>query len=171
MFAASALATIVVGRLIAGFGVGFVSAIIILYMVRSAPRALSPCLLVGADFFPSAIVLSPFSYSSAPRLVSSSAAPYTQSEICPKKVRGALVSGYRESPRIGNQKKRSNNTDLVSRRTAEFCITIGLMLGSIVDNYTQKRTDSGAYRIPIGIQVRPPKFPSLLLSMLIGVLL
>ncbi|GAA5963436.1 hypothetical protein JCM8115_001227 [Rhodotorula mucilaginosa] len=82
MFAASALATIVVGRLIAGFGVGFVSAIIILYM----------------------------------------------SEICPKKVRGALVSGY------------------------QFCITIGLMLGSIVDNYTQKRTDSGAYRIPIGIQ-------------------
>ncbi|GAA5991935.1 hypothetical protein JCM10908_002277 [Rhodotorula pacifica] len=82
MFAASALATIVVGRLIAGFGVGFVSAIIILYM----------------------------------------------SEICPKKVRGALVSGY------------------------QFCITIGLMLGSIVDNYTQKRNDSGAYRIPIGIQ-------------------
>ncbi|KAJ8293283.1 Glutaryl-CoA dehydrogenase, mitochondrial [Rhodotorula toruloides] len=62
MFAASALATIVVGRLIAGFGVGFVSAIIILYM----------------------------------------------SEICPRKVRGALVSGY--------------------------------------------QSDSGSYRIPIGLQ-------------------
>lgn len=31
MFAASALATIVIGRLVAGVGVGFVSAIIILY--------------------------------------------------------------------------------------------------------------------------------------------
>ncbi|BGP33023.1 hypothetical protein JCM10296v2_004812 [Rhodotorula toruloides] len=82
MFAASALATIVVGRLVAGFGVGFVSAIIILYM----------------------------------------------SEICPRKVRGALVSGY------------------------QFCITIGIMLASIVTNYTQNRPDSGSYRIPIGLQ-------------------
>lgn len=31
MFAASALATFVVGRLLAGFGVGFVTAVIILY--------------------------------------------------------------------------------------------------------------------------------------------
>ena len=46
--ASSGLALIVVGRLIAGIGVGFVSAIIIVYM----------------------------------------------SEICPRKVRGALVSGY-----------------------------------------------------------------------------
>ncbi|GAA6058988.1 hypothetical protein JCM10212_001698 [Sporobolomyces blumeae] len=82
MFAASGLAVIVIGRLIAGFGVGFVSAIIILYM----------------------------------------------SEICPRKVRGALVSGY------------------------QFCITIGIMLASIVCNFTQDRNDSGAYRIPIGIQ-------------------
>lgn len=52
MFAASALATIVVGRLLAGFGVGFVSAIIILYM----------------------------------------------SEICPRKIRGAIVSGYQVRP-------------------------------------------------------------------------
>jgi hypothetical protein len=48
MFAASALATIVVGRLIAGFGVGFVSAIIILYMVRSVSRDFVS--LVSADF-------------------------------------------------------------------------------------------------------------------------
>ncbi|KWU42346.1 MFS transporter [Rhodotorula sp. JG-1b] len=82
MFAASALATIVVGRLVAGFGVGFVSAIIILYM----------------------------------------------SEIAPKKVRGAIVAGY------------------------QFCITIGIMLGAIVNNYTQDRDDSGSYRIPIGVQ-------------------
>ncbi|GJN90476.1 hypothetical protein Rhopal_003487-T1 [Rhodotorula paludigena] len=77
MFAASALATIVVGRVVAGLGVGFVSAIIILYM----------------------------------------------SEICPRKIRGALVSGY------------------------QFCITIGIMLASIINNFTQ-----GIYRIPIGIQ-------------------
>jgi sugar porter (SP) family MFS transporter len=82
MFAASGLATIVVGRVVAGLGVGFVSAIIILYM----------------------------------------------SEICPRKVRGTLVSGY------------------------QFCITIGLMLAAIVVNSTQNRTDDSAYRIPIGIQ-------------------
>ncbi|TNY17745.1 putative glucose transporter rco-3 [Rhodotorula diobovata] len=82
MFAASALATIVVGRLLAGFGVGFVSAIIILYM----------------------------------------------SEICPRKIRGAIVSGY------------------------QFCITIGLMLAAIINNFTQDINSSASYRIPIGIQ-------------------
>jgi sugar porter (SP) family MFS transporter len=82
MFAASGLATIVVGRIVAGVGVGFVSAIIILYM----------------------------------------------SEICPRKVRGALVSGY------------------------QFCITIGIMVASIVVNFTKDRTDDSSYRIPIGLQ-------------------
>jgi sugar porter (SP) family MFS transporter len=82
MFAAEGLAVIVVGRIVAGVGVGFVSAIIILYM----------------------------------------------SEICPRKIRGALVSGY------------------------QFCITIGIMLAAIVVNFTKDRADSGAYRIPIGIQ-------------------
>ncbi|KAJ9110279.1 hypothetical protein QFC19_001682 [Naganishia cerealis] len=82
MFAADGLALIVVGRVIAGLGVGFVSAIIILYM----------------------------------------------SEICPRKIRGALVSGY------------------------QFAITIGLMLAAIVVNFTKDRTDSGQYRIPIGVQ-------------------
>lgn len=71
------------GRLIAGFGVGFVSAIIILYM----------------------------------------------SEIAPRKVRGALVSGY------------------------QFCITLGLLLASCVDYGTQNRRDTGSYRIPIAIQM------------------
>merc|ERR1712111_322907 len=80
--ATNGLGLIVAGRLVAGVGVGFVSAIIILYM----------------------------------------------SEICPKKVRGALVSGY------------------------QFCITIGIMLASIVCNYTQNNPDASAYRIPIGIQ-------------------
>ncbi|KAF8549115.1 general substrate transporter [Imleria badia] len=80
--AASGLALIVVGRLIAGVGVGFVSAIIILYM----------------------------------------------SEICPRKVRGALVSGY------------------------QFCITIGLLLAACVTYATESRTDTGSYRIPISIQ-------------------
>ncbi|MCJ1407971.1 hypothetical protein MMC19_002043 [Ptychographa xylographoides] len=76
------LGLMVAGRLIAGFGVGFVSAIIILYM----------------------------------------------SEIAPRKVRGAIVSGY------------------------QFCITIGLLLASCVDYATQNRDDTGSYRIPIGIQ-------------------
>ncbi|KAF2403375.1 sugar transporter family protein [Trichodelitschia bisporula] len=74
---------LVAGRLVAGFGVGFVSAIIILYM----------------------------------------------SEIAPKKVRGAIVSGY------------------------QFCITIGLLLASCVDYGTQNRTDTGSYRIPIALQM------------------
>ncbi|KAH7115388.1 general substrate transporter [Dactylonectria estremocensis] len=77
-----ALAAIVVGRLIAGVGVGFESAIVILYM----------------------------------------------SEICPRKVRGALVAGY------------------------QFCITIGLLLAAVVVYATQDRDDASSYRIPIGIQ-------------------
>jgi len=74
---------LVPGRLIAGFGVGFVSAIIILYM----------------------------------------------SEISPRKVRGALVSGY------------------------QFCITLGILLASCVDYGTQNRRNTGSYRIPIAIQM------------------
>lgn len=81
--ASSSLGLLVAGRLVAGFGVGFVSAIIILYM----------------------------------------------SEIAPRKVRGAIVSGY------------------------QFCITIGLMLASCVDYGTQNRTESGSYRIPIALQM------------------
>ncbi|KAK1776641.1 general substrate transporter [Copromyces sp. CBS 386.78] len=81
--ATQGLGLIVAGRLVAGFGVGFVSAIIILYM----------------------------------------------SEIAPRKVRGALVSGY------------------------QFCICLGLLLASCVDYGTQDRTDSGSYRIPIGLQI------------------
>ncbi|KAK3944411.1 MFS monosaccharide transporter [Diplogelasinospora grovesii] len=76
------LGAIVAGRLIAGIGVGFESAIVILYM----------------------------------------------SEICPRKVRGALVAGY------------------------QFCITIGIMLASCVVYATEGRSDTGAYRIPIAIQ-------------------
>ncbi|KAK9465654.1 general substrate transporter [Lipomyces arxii] len=81
--ASTALGLLVAGRLIAGFGVGFVSAIIILYMA----------------------------------------------EISPRKVRGALVSGY------------------------QFCVTIGLLLASCVDYGTQNRTDTGSYRIPIALQM------------------
>jgi sugar porter (SP) family MFS transporter len=81
--ASTALGLLVAGRLVAGFGVGFVSAIIILYM----------------------------------------------SEIAPKKVRGAIVSGY------------------------QFCITIGIFLASCVDYGTQNRLDTGSYRIPIAIQM------------------
>ncbi|KAJ5263370.1 hypothetical protein N7478_010975 [Penicillium angulare] len=81
--ASSAVGLLVAGRLIAGFGVGFVSAVIILYM----------------------------------------------SEIAPRKVRGAIVSGY------------------------QFCITIGLMLATCVDYATEHRADSGSYRIPVALQM------------------
>jgi len=78
----SPLGAIVAGRIIAGVGVGFESAIVILYM----------------------------------------------SEICPKKVRGALVAGY------------------------QFCITIGILLASCVVYATKDRNDTGSYRIPVAIQ-------------------
>ena len=70
------------GRLIAGLGVGFISAIIILYM----------------------------------------------SEIAPRKIRGALVSGY------------------------QFCITLGILLAACVVYVTQWNRDSTSYRIPIALQ-------------------
>ncbi|KAF4972132.1 hypothetical protein FZEAL_9664 [Fusarium zealandicum] len=76
------LGCLVAGRLIAGFGVGFESAIVILYM----------------------------------------------SEICPRKVRGALVAGY------------------------QFCITIGLLLAACIVYATQDFYDTRSYRIPIAIQ-------------------
>lgn len=81
--ASHGLGLLVAGRLIAGFGVGFVSAIIILYM----------------------------------------------SEIAPRKVRGAIVSGY------------------------QFCITIGLLLAACVTYGTQNYETSASYRIPIAIQM------------------
>ncbi|KAI5286559.1 hypothetical protein KEM55_000266, partial [Ascosphaera atra] len=76
------LACIVAGRVIAGVGVGFESAIVILYM----------------------------------------------SEICPKKIRGALVAGY------------------------QFCITIGLLLASCICYGTERISNTTSYRIPIAIQ-------------------
>ncbi|KAF9423328.1 hypothetical protein BGZ76_003667 [Entomortierella beljakovae] len=81
--ASAGLALLVVGRAVAGLGVGFVSAIIILYM----------------------------------------------SEIAPKKVRGAIVSGY------------------------QFCITIGLLLAACVTYGTENMQNSSSYRIPIGLQM------------------
>ncbi|KAF2274055.1 general substrate transporter [Westerdykella ornata] len=80
--ASTTVALLVPGRLIAGIGVGFVSATIILYM----------------------------------------------SEVAPKAVRGAIVSGY------------------------QFFITVGLLLAAVVDQATQNRMDSGSYRIPMAIQ-------------------
>ncbi|KAG6006527.1 hypothetical protein E4U21_006981 [Claviceps maximensis] len=78
----NALGPIVAGRVIAGLGVGFESAVVILYM----------------------------------------------SEICPRKVRGALVAGY------------------------QFCITLGLLLASVVVYVTKDINNTGAYRIPIAAQ-------------------
>jgi len=83
--ASTSIGLLAPGRLIAGFGVGFVSAIIILYM----------------------------------------------SEIAPRKVRGAIVSGY------------------------QFCITLGLMIASCVTYATENRLDTGSYRIPMAIQYLP----------------
>lgn len=80
--AATAYGLLIAGRLIAGFGVGYVSAIIILYM----------------------------------------------SEIAPRKVRGAIVSGY------------------------QFCITIGLLLSSCTVYATQNELTTKSYRVPIAIQ-------------------
>lgn len=80
--ASTTVALLVPGRLIAGFGVGFVSAIIILYM----------------------------------------------SEVAPKAVRGAIVSGY------------------------QFFITVGLLLASVVDQGTHNIMNTGSYRIPMSIQ-------------------
>ena len=82
MASTNQVALFVFGRLIAGFGIGFISSVIILYM----------------------------------------------SEIAPRKVRGALVSGY------------------------QFCITLGILLANCVDYSTQDRNDTGSYRIPIAIQ-------------------
>jgi MFS transporter, SP family, sugar:H+ symporter len=80
--ASSAYNLLIAGRFTAGLGVGFVSAIIILYM----------------------------------------------SEIAPRKVRGAIVSGY------------------------QFCITLGILLASCVVYGTQDYSTSASYRIPIAIQ-------------------
>ena len=106
----NALATIIAGRIIAGIGVGFESAIVILYMSEIVSFGLALLLLHQAYFF---------------------CLSYTTDKFpgqCPKSVRGALVAGY------------------------QFCITIGIMLASIVVYATEKRNDTGAYRIPISIQ-------------------
>lgn len=54
--------------------------------------------------------------------------PMFQSETLPKWIRGAVVGSY------------------------QLCITIGLLLASVVDYATQDRNDSGSYRIPLAIQ-------------------
>jgi sugar porter (SP) family MFS transporter len=51
------------------------------------------------------------------------------SEIAPKRVRGALVSGY------------------------QFCITVGILLASCVTYATKNREDAGSYRIPVALQL------------------
>jgi MFS family permease len=51
--ACTGLGLLVAGRLIAGFGVGFVSAIIILYMSEIAPKAVRGAMVSGMAFLPS----------------------------------------------------------------------------------------------------------------------
>jgi len=67
------------------------------------------------------------------------------SEICPRKVRGALVSCYQFCTCNLSQSSLSDIFVVLG-------ITIGLLLGAVVNNSTQNRNDTGAYRIPIGIQ-------------------
>lgn len=79
----SSIALLIVGRVIAGAGVGLISMMVPLY----------------------------------------------QSEAAPKAIRGTLVSCY------------------------QLAITIGIFLAAVVNEGTHNRTDTGAYRIPIGIQL------------------
>ncbi|PGH02599.1 hypothetical protein AJ79_07603 [Helicocarpus griseus UAMH5409] len=74
---------LVVGRLVAGLGVGGISSVVILYV----------------------------------------------SEIAPKKYRGAMVSGY------------------------QWAITMGLLISACINKGTEGMSNSGAYRIPIGLQL------------------
>lgn len=96
----AALGPIVAGRLIAGLGVGFESAIVVLYM--------SETVRINSSHEPFGSIL--------------------MNQQCPRKVRGALVAAY------------------------QWCITIGLMIASVVVYATESRTDTGSYRIPIAIQ-------------------
>lgn len=61
--------------------------------------------------------------------VVSTIVPMYQSETAPRWIRGAVVSGY------------------------QWAITIGLLLAAIVNNSTNARPDTGAYRIPIAVQL------------------
>lgn len=112
--ASGGLALLVVGRLVAGFGIGFVSA--------SECYKLCP-FPYTTSFTPVSLTL--FTLSSS---ILSVVILY-MSEIAPRKIRGAVVSGY------------------------QFAITIGLLLSASVDYATQNRSNSAAYRIPIGIQL------------------
>jgi len=94
------LGLLVAGRLIAGFGVGFVSAIIILYM----------------------------------------------SEIAPKAVRGAVVSG--KPLYIPFHLHHSNKLS-----GYQFAITLGLLIASCINYGTQDILTTAAFRIPIAIQL------------------
>ncbi|EIN06028.1 MSTA protein [Punctularia strigosozonata HHB-11173 SS5] len=80
--ASQSINVLIGGRVVAGLGVGLISATVILYV----------------------------------------------SEIAPKKIRGAIVSGY------------------------QFAITVGILLAGCVAQATKDRKNSGAYRIPIAIQ-------------------
>jgi sugar porter (SP) family MFS transporter len=61
--------------------------------------------------------------------VVSTIVPMYQSETAPRWIRGAVVSGY------------------------QWAITIGLLFAAIANNSTNGRSDTGAYRIPIAVQI------------------
>lgn len=62
------------------------------------------------------------------RMLIPSTVPMYQSETLPKWIRGFVVGCY------------------------QLCITIGLLLASLINYATQNRADSGSYRIPLAIQ-------------------
>jgi len=51
-----------------------------------------------------------------------------QAETLPAWIRGLVIGSY------------------------QLCITLGLLLASLVNYATQNRTDSGSYRIPLAVQ-------------------
>lgn len=88
------------GRAVAGLGVGFVSACVIMYV----------------------------------------------SEITPKSIRGRVVGGYQVSIR------HLQRLIPIILTFKQFAITIGIFLSACVNLGTKDYTNTGAYRIPIGLQ-------------------
>jgi MFS family permease len=99
--ASTSIGVMAPGRFIAGLGVGFISAI------GKLPSHL-PTIRRNLQLISIVILY--------------------MSEIAPRKVRGALVSGY------------------------QFCITIGILIANGAVYGTKERNDTGSYRIPIAIQ-------------------
>lgn len=91
--------------------------------------ALGVCLQIGAGAGDYGIFIAGRVIAGLGVGIVSTIVPMYQSETAPRWIRGAVVSGY------------------------QWAITIGLLIAAIVNNSTNSRNDSGAYRIPIAIQL------------------